>query len=92
MAQNQDEYKKRYDRLVQRFDAAKAEYDKVVAAISAREAQSGRIGYFIEMLEKQEGTITEFDASLWGTMVDFVTVGRNKEITVTFKDGTEIRA
>lgn len=29
-------------------------------------------------------------ASLWGSMAEFVTVGRNKEITVTFRDGTEI--
>lgn len=37
-------------------------------------------------------TISEFDGSLWGGMVEFVTVGRNKEITVTFRDGTEIPA
>lgn len=27
---------------------------------------------------------------LWGSMVEFITVGRDKEITVTFRDGTEI--
>ena len=41
---------------------------------------------------KQDGTISEFDGSLWGGMVEFVTVGRDKEITVTFRDGTEILA
>ena len=38
------------------------------------------------------GTIGEFDGSLWGSMVEFVTVGRNKEITFTFRDNTEIQA
>ena len=92
VAQDQDEYQKRYDGLVQRYDTAKARYDKVVAAISAKEAQSERLANFIKVLKAQDGTISEFDGSLWGGMVEFVTVGRNKEITVTFRDGTEIQA
>lgn len=36
--------------------------------------------------------MSEFDGSLWGSMVEFVTVGRNKEITVTFRDGSEMLA
>ena len=36
--------------------------------------------------------VSDFDGSLWGGMVEFVTVGRDKEITVTFRDGTEILA
>ena len=67
-------------------------YDEVVAAISAKEAQSERLADFIKVLKAQDGTISEFDGSLWGGMVEFVMVGRNKEITVTFLDGTEILA
>lgn len=78
--------------LVQRYDTAKARYDEVVAAISAKEAQSERLANFIKVLKAQDGTISEFDGSLWGSMVEFVTVGRGKEITVTFRDGTEIQA
>lgn len=92
MHRTQDEYQKRYDSLVQRYDEAKAQYDEVVAAIAAKEAQSERLSDFIKMLKEQDGTITDFDVSLWGSMVEFVTVGRNKEITVTFRDGTEILA
>jgi hypothetical protein len=47
---------------------------------------------FIRVLKSQDGTISEFDSSLWGSMVEFITVGRCKEITVTFRDGTEIQA
>ena len=92
VAQDQDEYQKRYDGLVQRYDAAKARYDEVVSAISAKEAQSERLSDFIKVLKAQDGTISEFDGSLWGSIVEFVTVGRDKEITVTFRDGTEIQA
>lgn len=80
VAQDQEEYQKRYDSLVERYDTAKARYDDVVAAISAKEAQSERLVNFIKVLKSQDGTISEFDGSLWGSMVEFVTVGRDKEI------------
>ena len=54
--------------------------------------KSERLSDFIKVLKAQDGTISEFDGSLWGGMVEFVTVGRDKEITVTFRDGTEIQA
>ena len=92
IAQNQDEYQKRYDGLVQRYETAKARYGKVTAAISAKEAQSERLADFIRMLKKQDGSIAEFDERLWGCMVDFVTVSRKKEIMVTFRNSSEIQA
>ncbi len=92
IAQDQEEYQKRYDGLVGRYDAAKARYDDVVTAISAKEAQSERLARFIKVLKEQDGAVTEFDEALWGSMVDYVTVGRDKKMTVTFKDGTEIQA
>ena len=92
VAQDQDEYQKRYDSLVERYDTAKARYDEVVTAISAKEAQSERLANFIKVLKMQDGTISEFDGSLWGSMVEFATVGRDKDITVTFQDGSEIKA
>ena len=42
VAQDQDEYQKRYDGFVQRYDTVKARYDDVIAAISAKEAQNER--------------------------------------------------
>ncbi len=64
----------------------------MIAAIFAKEAQSERLANFIKVLKAQDGTISKFDGSLWGSMVEFVTVSRSKEITVTFRDGTEIPA
>ena len=92
IAQDQEEYQKRYDGLVRRYDEVKARYDEVAASISAKEAQSERLSDFIKVLKAQDGTISDFDGSLWGGMVEFVTVGRDKGITVTFRDGTEILA
>lgn len=92
IAQDQDEYQKRYEGLVQRYDEAKARYDEVVKAISAKEAKGEQLAGFIRTLRSQEGVLKEFDSSLWGSMVDFVTVSRDKAMIVTFRDGTEIQA
>lgn len=77
---------------MERYDAAKAKYGAVVDRITAKEAQSARLLDFIKMLEAQDGILAEFDERLWSSMVDFITVGRRKEMAVTFKDGTEIMA
>ena len=41
---------------------------------------------------RNQDLIKEFDARLWGSLVDFITVYSKDDIRVTFKDGTEIRA
>ena len=92
VALNQDDYQKRYDGLVARYDTVKARYDEVVAAIAGKEAQSERLANFIRILKEQDGIIQEFDNSLLGCMVEYVTVGKDKSIVVTFKDGNEIKA
>ena len=92
IAQNQDKYQKRYDALMERYDTAKARHGEVVDAITAKVAQSERLSNFIKAMQVREGILNEFDERLWSSMVDFVTVGRKKEITITFRDGTEITA
>lgn len=36
--------------------------------------------------------MAEFDERLWGAMVDYVTVGAEKRLTVVFRDGTGVDA
>lgn len=89
VAQDQEEYQKRYDSLVQRYEDAKKEYDELVNKIEQKEAHGERIRQFIKTLKEQDNIITEFDEALWGSMVEFVTISREKR-SVTFNDGTEI--
>ncbi len=89
VAQDQEEYQKRYDSLVQRYEDAKKEYDELVNKIEQKEAHGERIRQFIKTLKEQDNIITEFDDALWGSMVELVTIGREKR-SVTFKDGMEI--
>ena len=89
--QNQNDYQKRYDDLVAKYETAKAKFEEVSAAIAVKEAKKRQMMNFVKVLKEQDSLLTEFDSKLWSFIVDFMTVGRDKEITVTFKDGTEIR-
>ncbi|WP_026765479.1 recombinase family protein [Selenomonas ruminantium] len=90
IAQDQTDYQKRYDELVNRYETTKANYDKTEKSIKARHAKAERLGAFVKALATQGASVTEFDEGLWGTIVDFMTVYSKEDISVTFKDGTEI--
>ena len=91
IAQNQEEYQRHYEGLVVRYDAAKERFDEVMEAISAKEAQSERLAGFIKRLKAQTDPVAEFNSQLWASMVEYMTVGVEKGLTVVFRDGTEIR-
>ena len=88
-ALDQDEYSERYNGLVSRYEAVKAQLDEVTQAIADKNDRKKLLEQFLRMVETQE-PVTEFDERLWSSLVDFVTVYREKDIRVTFKDGTEI--
>ena len=89
IAQNQEEYQRHYEGLVERYDAAKARFDEVTEAISAKEAQSEQLALFIKCIKEQSAALAEFDSQLWASMVECVTV--DKGMTVVFRDRTEVR-
>ena len=91
-AQDQDDYNKRYNALVERYDRLKAQYDEVSTAISDNEARYEQMGRFITVLKDQEGVITEFDDALWSSLVEKIVVKSKEDVTVVFKDGTEMKA
>ena len=52
---------------------------------------SKELGISLSMLSDiEKGRRNPFDAGLWGMLVDFMTVYSKEDISVTFKDGTEI--
>lgn len=50
-----------------------------------------KLGIFIDTLEKHGEPVTEFDAEMWGSIVEYITVYNDKKMTVTFKDGLEVQ-
>ena len=89
IAKDQEEYQKRYNGLVERYEKAKARFDEVTDTIAQRSAKGERLAGFIRTLEAQREPVVEFDERLWGAMVDYVMVGVGGGMTVVFRDGTE---
>ena len=89
VVQDQDDYNKHCNALVERYDRLKAQYDEVSTAISDNEARYEQMGRFITVLKDQEGVITEFDDALWSSPVEKIVVKSKEDVTVVFKDGTE---
>lgn len=90
IAQNQAEYKERYDGLVARYDKAKANYEAVSDKIRGNMARQQELERFIEILSGQE-PVTEFDGGLWASLVEGMTVNSPEDIVITFRDGTEVQ-
>ncbi len=90
IAQDQGEYQKRYNGLVERYEKAKARFDEVTESIAQRSAKSERLAGFIRTLKAQEEPVAEFDERLWGAVVNYVTVGVDGSMKVVFRDGTVI--
>ena len=89
-ALDQDEYSERYNGLVSRYEAVKARFDEATQAIADKADRKKLLEQFLHTVEGQ-APVTEFDERLWSSLVDFVTVYSEKDIRVTFKDGTEIQ-
>lgn len=58
--------------------------------IEEKQAHYEKLGIFIETLQQHGEPITEFDAGMLGSMVEYITVDKDKNMTVTFKDGSEV--
>ena len=91
VAQDQKEYRKRYDGLVRRYEDLKAQHEKVTEQIAERLSKRKRLTAFADIIREQD-VIAEFDEALWASLVDFMTVKDKDDVRVTFKDGTEIKA
>lgn len=90
VAQDQNDYQQRYEVLVQRYDSVKEKLDEITGQIAERKARAIGFNEFSKELKKRDRVVTEFDERLWGSLVEYVTVGREKEITFRFREGTEI--
>lgn len=91
VAQDQEEYKKRYDGLVARYESLNTKLAETENIIAEKKIKSEGLASFIRVIKVQEEILTEFDEHLWGCLVDYVTVGQQKEMTLVFRNGTEIR-
>ena len=92
VAQNQDDYNAAYDAAVSCYEATKAEREKVAVDIRQRGIRRREFERFITELEKLPEAVSEFDETLWGSLVENVTVAKDKTMVFTLLGGTEITA
>ena len=91
VALDQTAYQKRFDELSGKFEEAKHQHDDAEKQIADRTSARTATRQFIGTLKKMDGLITEFDPSLWGSLLDHLTVYSKEDVRFTFKDGTEIK-
>lgn len=90
IAQDQADYTRRYDSLVERFEKAKAQLDKVQAEITQKRAQKNMMEIFMEHLRKLPEMVDYFDEGAWFALCEYVTVYSKENIRFTFKNGMEV--
>ena len=88
--QSQEEYNKKYSRLVRRYEKAVERLNRANADKEQRLDRDRDIRIFIAEIETQPLILETWDERLWVALLDSATVHADKRITFRFKDGTEI--
>ena len=91
VAQNQDEYTVSFNELSERFKHMKEKRDAIEQSIADTLSKRSMFQAFMATLKAQKEMVTEFEPTLWGILLDHVTVFTKEDVRFTFRDGTEIR-
>lgn len=90
VAQDQEEYEKKYAQLEARYNVAEEDFHEAEDKIEKQRARNRLLCQMTRQLKDLDGPLVEFDAGLWGVFVEQVTVLADRSMVVRFKDGTEI--
>jgi hypothetical protein len=88
--QDQNEYKVRYQGLVDRFETAKVRHGELTEQIQDRKVRKRAAECFQREVMKRKAPLEEFDEQFWYATADFITVYHDGRVVFTFKDGTEV--
>ena len=88
--QSQEEYTKKYNCLVRRYEKAEKRLNEASLVKAERINKAREIHTFIDALRNTPNSITEFDTELWTTLVEKVAVSCDKKCVVFFKNGDSI--
>lgn len=89
VAQNQNDYYRKYAALVDRLKSAEDKFKAADEEITWKNASKAKIEQFLKAL-KDIDLIDGFDENMWYNLVDYATVYGKSDIRFTFKNGTEI--
>ena len=90
-ALNQEEYERRYQQAADKYkdeDAKLTELEKMRTMQIFKQKETQKL---LDTLNENNALISEFDESLFYSLVDVITVESDKEMVFKFKDGSEIQ-
>ncbi len=89
-ASNQNEFRKRYESLVQRYETAREKLGALNEQKVSRRAKADEIGRFMFELSEGVRPLMTFDDRLFVTVIDTVTAYSDGRLIFKFKNGSEI--
>lgn len=89
--QSQEEYTKKYNALVRRYEKAEKRLNEASMEKAERVNKARGIQTFIDALRNTPNSITEFDAELWTTLVEKVVVSHDRKCVIYFKNGVSVK-
>jgi len=87
-----DEYERRYNAHMERYQAATKRYDDIQLEIQDRQQRAEKILEFVEVLKVTDEPLEDFSKELWCSLVDYATVMGKDDLRFTMKNGQEIVA
>lgn len=88
--QSQEEYTKKYNALVKRYEKTSARLDALAAEKSRKQDQDRELRLFIESIKKQPLVLEVWSERLWVGLLDKAAVFHDDRMVFQFKNGTEI--
>ncbi len=91
IAQDQQAYKLRFDELSTKHEIVKRQHDDIENQTADRISRRAAMCQFACTLKKQPAVVDEFNPTLWGVLLDHVTIHTKDDVRFSFKDGTELK-
>lgn len=90
IVQNQEVYRGQYDELARKCETSKSFRTHQQNLLEDKQYRSNKLKEFIQELRKHDRLIADSDKKLWNTMVEQVTITKDKSAIFTFKSGQDI--
>src|SRR5574344_2041748 len=89
-AQSQEDYTKKYNALVKRYEKATKWVDELSAKRTRKQDRDRELRLFIESIKEQPLVLEEWNERLWVGLLEKATVFHDGRMVFEFKNGTEI--
>lgn len=89
-AQSQEEYTKKYNALVKRYEKAVQQVDELSTKRTRKQDRDRELRLFIESIKGQPLVLEVWNERLWVGLLEKATVFHDGRMVFEFKNGTEI--